>query len=91
MTDARWPLRTGLVLSVLLLGLPHMIEYDLGMHAVLSLGIAAAVRTAPSRTGIAVLVLLWIAPALFPISTLLHVALGPLILTAAVLWGARRG
>ena len=90
-TDARWPLRTGLVLSVLLLGLPHMIEYDLGMHAVLSLGIAAAVRTAPSRTGIAVLVLLWIAPALFPISTLLHVALGPLILTAAVLWGARRG
>lgn len=84
--DPRWPLRAGLVLSVLLLCLPHMIEYDYGMHGLALLGVALAVRERPTRAGIAMLVLAWIAPLLHPVSLALHVALGPLILTAALSW-----
>ena len=86
--DPRWPLRAGLLLSLLILCLPHMIEYDAGTHALLGLGIAAALRPALGQ-GAWALVALWLAPVLFPLSAVTHVALGPLAVTAALFAGAR--
>jgi len=87
-TDPRWPLQAGLILSVLLLCLPHMMEYDAGMHSMAMLGMLLLVRERPRPTGIVLLTLAWLAPVLFPLSTPLGVALGPLALTAALGWAA---
>ncbi len=89
-TDPRWPLHAGLVLSVMLLCLPHMMEYDVGMHSLAMLGMLLLLQESPSRTEIALLALAWLAPVLFPLSTMLGVALGPLALTVALGWAAWR-
>jgi len=54
----------------------------------LGLGIAAALRPALGQ-GAWALVALWLAPVLFPLSAVTHVALGPLAVTAALFAGAR--
>lgn len=89
-TNAAWPVRAGLVLSALLLTLPHMIEYDLGTHALLVLGFATLVRERPDRAGFAMLAAVYIAPFVFPLSEAVHVALGPLVMTVLLVVAARR-
>lgn len=78
--DARWPLRAGLVLSALLLSLPHMMEYDLGMHGLLLL---AALPLARGRVGWLLAAVL-LSPLLTEVAHHTHVPLAPLLLAALV-------
>jgi hypothetical protein len=88
--DPRWPLQAGLILSVALLCLPHMLEYDAAMHGLAMLGVLLLLREHPSRVGAALLAGAWLAPLLFPVSKQLGFALGPFALTAAFGWAAWR-
>lgn len=81
--DPRWPRRAGLVLTALLLGLPHMMEYDLGMHGLL------LVAAWPIARGRWLLLAVLLSPLLGEVSHHTHVALAPLLLAALAITLAR--
>ncbi len=86
--DPGWPLRAGLVLSALLLSLPHMMDYDAALHGLLLL---AALPLARGRERW-LLALAFAAPLLGEAARTLHVALIPAILLAVTVrfgWAAR--
>ncbi len=85
---AGWPLRAGLVLSALLLSLPHMMDYDAALHGLLLL---AALPLARGRERW-LLALAFADPLLGEAARTLHVALIPAILLAVTVrfgWAAR--
>ncbi len=78
--EPRWPLRFGLVLSAMLLALPHMVDYDLGMHGLALLCSASLVPQARRpRLGIALLCAVFFTP-------ILHGAYRPLELAGGAMW-----
>jgi alpha-1,2-mannosyltransferase len=75
-SDDRWPLHAGLVLSALLVSLPHMMDYDLGLHGLLLLGAAPWIDRRNAWLYGAVLVV----PLLGEVGRWTRVPVGPLIL-----------
>ena len=80
-----WTLHAGLILSALLLALPHMMDYDLGMHGLLLCALLPRLR------GRALWLLAFVAlsPLFGEASRLLHVAIAPLLLCALAVHAAR--
>ena len=88
-SDPRWPLRFGLVLSAMLLGLPHLVDYDLGMHSLALLASPALLeRSRHPQLGIALLFGIFFTPVLHSGYKLIGVTGGGLLLTAWLLWAS---
>jgi len=88
-SDPRWPLRFGMTLSAMLLALPHMVDYDVGMHAVGLLASVGLLRgAARPRWGIAALAAVFFTPVLHWAYKPLHLAGGGLVLAAWLVWAA---
>ena len=86
-SDPRWTLRFGLVLSALLLALPHLVEYDQGLHALGVLGSVPLLASAQRpRLGLALLAFVFLSPVLHEVGRALHVALAALALLGWWWW-----
>ncbi|MCO4773014.1 MAG: DUF2029 domain-containing protein [Deltaproteobacteria bacterium] len=88
-SDPRWPLRFGLVLSAMLLALPHLVDYDTGLHGIGLLASAALLRGARRRTlGIGLLLAAFVTPVMHSGYELLHISGGALVLVLWLIWAA---
>lgn len=88
-TDARWPLRFGLVLSAMLLGLPHLVEYDGSLHGIGLLASAPLLaRARRPRLGLGLLVACFATPVLHPAYAAVGVSVSALLLLGWLLWAA---
>ena len=87
--DPSAPLRLGALTSACLFASPHLIEYDLGMHAVGFLAGCAHLlsgRALHRRIGAVTTVAFFLSPFLHPLSKELHFGLGAAVLLAWLLW-----
>lgn len=88
-TDSRWPLRFGLVLSAMLLGLPHLVDYDLGVHSLALLASTTLLRRSRHPwVGAALLGGVFLTPILHSGYKLIGVTGGGLFLAGWLLWAA---
>ncbi len=87
--DPAWPLRFGLVVSAMLLALPHLVDYDTGLHGLGLLASVTLLAEAKRRTlGVALLLAAFITPVLHSAYEPLGVSGGALVLLLWLLWAA---